>query len=489
MSWDVIARALFVDNGAAAGLAKFNNQIHEVTKAAPGGTRAFGLMERGLQTLAFEAAGATGSLGKVAEGLLKFGGGTGLVLGTAAAIGVVAGAWRIFTSETREAEKAQKDLIEQLDRLGPHAQAVAGKIKVAGLERRRDAPTTTESIGDVFSDLFSDMTGGGGRTGRREELNRQIATSTNALAAAEKNVADAGNKAVATAQRNADVMQATVAIRERAIATGQDEARTLEQIAAATAEVQAAAQHLDATQTTALVTQSVRAARLAQENRTLEAQRDLLQQIADISREVETFGAGLDLSGLRTPDILGEEAQRQASLQVGEIEKQGGQFAFEHFDQEFFDGVQGAVTEAMSSTPKPGEGGKVDVGAIAAASIAALGAMKQGGAAGILGGLGGVASELGGVKSLASTFNPIGIALNVASGFFGLFSHDQDRRHREAMEELRRIRENTGKRDQPGQMSAYIVLDGKEIALAMVPQVIYGIRRAERTKAQPVLPP
>jgi len=82
---------------------------------------------------------------------------------------------------------------------------------------------------------------------------------------------------------------------------------------------------------------------------------------------------------------------------------------------------------------------KPDYALIAASSVALMGALRQGGAAGILGAAGGVASQLGNIKSLAGTFGPIGIGLNIASGIFGLFNNEEDRRHKEMMAELRKI--------------------------------------------------
>src|ERR1043166_9669357 len=114
MAWDIVARALFTDNGATAGLAKLNAEIHDVAKAAPGGTRAFSVMERGLSTLAFEAAGVTGPMGRIAESLLKFGGGSTLVLGAAAGIGLIAEAWKASAAEAVRAVDAMIDARKRL---------------------------------------------------------------------------------------------------------------------------------------------------------------------------------------------------------------------------------------------------------------------------------------------------------------------------------------------------------------------------------------
>src|SRR5262245_29091835 len=99
MAFDVLVRALFTDSGAAAGIAKLNAQLHEVTQAAPGGARGLRLFEGGLQTLAAQAIGIEGPIGRVAEGLLRFGGGSALVLGATAGIGAIAGAYKLANAE------------------------------------------------------------------------------------------------------------------------------------------------------------------------------------------------------------------------------------------------------------------------------------------------------------------------------------------------------------------------------------------------------
>ncbi len=133
---------------------------------------------------------------------------------------------------------------------------------------------------------------------------------------------------------------------------------------------------------------------------------------------------------------------------------------------------------------------KINPARLAAEAVALLGALKQGGVAGILGGLGGIASDLGGIKGAGlGALGPIGIGLSVASGLFGMFDHSAERRHRESLAELTRIRQNTDKRGQPDHISVTVLVNGKEVTGAILQDVMYGIRRAERTNAVPVLPP
>lgn len=483
MSWDIIAKALFVDNGAAAGLAKFNSEIHEVTKAAPGGARGLRTFEAGLQSLAAEAVGLQGPMGKIAEGILRFGGGSTLVLGVAAGIGLIAGAYQLFTADARAAQKAQEDFVKSLAST-PQGTALAKRIDV---QTAQDKVTELEDLKARVGGAFTDL-----EEAKLERARRALTTAQNASAKAQGAVEQPGDRAVAAIQQQAKALEVSAAIREQSLAIGRDEATTLRLVAAATAEVTAQTLHLDAAQTAAFVAGSVRLARMQEENRVLEAQRNLLTEIEQIGVGVAAFFAQPFqqdiIAGIKVP-TLGElqagEGTRQAGLTTAELEKQGSQFAFENFDQNFFDGIQAGVTKALETTPREG---KVDAGRIAADSIALLGALKQGGAVGILGATGAAASELSGIKSLKG-LEPIGIGLSVASGIFSLFDHSAERRQREQMAELTRIRQNTDKRGQPDHISVTVLVNGKEVTGAILQEVMYGIRRAERTNAVPVLPP
>jgi hypothetical protein len=150
-------------------------------------------------------------------------------------------------------------------------------------------------------------------------------------------------------------------------------------------------------------------------------------------------------------------------------------------DRDFItQGLEKAITKAQPP--------KVDAARLAAEAVALLGALQQGGVAGILGAAGGLASTASGLKGLGG-LGPIGIGLSVASGVFGLLDHSAERRHREAMAEFTRIRQNTDKRGQPDHISVTVLVNGKEVSGAILQDVMYGIRRAERTNAVPVLPP
>jgi len=433
ISWDIIARALFVDNGAAAGLAKFNSQVHDVAKAAPGGTRAFSMMERGLQSLAFEAAGVSGPLGQVAAGLLRFGGGAGLVLGAAAGIGLVAEAYNLATAEAKNLTAAHEKLAASYDKI-----LSRGKSQVQAMADARDAVAAAR---DEFNKLSATVPSPHGPVTRgspgevaqaQENLNMALRQQGQVRLEAVR----AQDESVAAATREANALEATNAIRERAIATGRDERDVVLAITRVTAERAAVEAHLDATHAAAFVAQQLRIANAKEETKALEGMRDVLREIDQIGADVARFMASpqgmATLQGIRVPtfeQIQGQERARQVDLAgTKQIADQIGVRLI---------GVGMGRTAGDIGRQGPKE--KPDYALIAASSVALMGALRQGGAAGILGAAGGVASQLGNIKSLAGTFGPIGIGLNIASGIFGLFNNEEDRRHKEMMAELRKI--------------------------------------------------
>ena len=84
------------------------------TRAAPG----IHAIRTALFSLATSAAGVPGPLGSIANGLLLFGGGAGVALAAAAAIGSVALAVNLLTKAAREGKKAADDLINSIQNIG-----------------------------------------------------------------------------------------------------------------------------------------------------------------------------------------------------------------------------------------------------------------------------------------------------------------------------------------------------------------------------------
>lgn len=102
-------------------------------------------------------------------------------------------------------------------------------------------------------------------------------------------------------------------------------------------------------------------------------------------------------------------------------------------------------------------------------------------------GPGGFLTAMSGPLAMA---NPaIGAVSATLGTIFGIFDRNEERRQRDALDELKRIRENTERRGQPGRVSVTILLNGREVSGAILEDVLYGIRRAERTNAVPILPP
>lgn len=105
-----------------------------LTMASGQSNRALGILRNGMVGLATQATGTVGPIGKLAQGLLMFGGGSGLVLGVAAGIGAIALAYNAFTRDAREAKEANDEFMLSLAKVGPHARAVIERNKLATLE-------------------------------------------------------------------------------------------------------------------------------------------------------------------------------------------------------------------------------------------------------------------------------------------------------------------------------------------------------------------
>lgn len=110
MSFDALVRFFFADNGLSAGLAKANAELGALGRAGPGARVGLRALEGGMRTLAFEAVGMGGAVGRAAGGLLQFSGGQALVLGAVAGIGAIALAYRAATKEAKDLQKANTEL-------------------------------------------------------------------------------------------------------------------------------------------------------------------------------------------------------------------------------------------------------------------------------------------------------------------------------------------------------------------------------------------
>ncbi|HWP38949.1 MAG TPA: hypothetical protein VNL18_15490 [Gemmatimonadales bacterium] len=131
MAFDILVRALFSDQGLSVGLAKANAALNQIGRSSPQARAGLRAVEQGARMLAFQAAGLSGGLGQVARGLLLLGGGSALVLGAVAGIGLISAAYKFFRRDAEAAKKAEKEFREELHR-------------TAEAERQRQTPRSLQ---------------------------------------------------------------------------------------------------------------------------------------------------------------------------------------------------------------------------------------------------------------------------------------------------------------------------------------------------------
>jgi hypothetical protein len=406
VSWDIIARALFVDSGLAKGVAETNAKIHDLAKAAPGGARGLNLVETSMRSLAFEAVGIQGPLGRIAEGLLKFGGGSTLVLGVTAGIGLIAAVYKDFTAEARAAEKAQTDFIESLKKT-PQGAALVGRNALKEAQDKLRSLTAPGATGPGGAMIPPAMI---------EQARMEVAQLQNALVPLQ-------NAAAETAKRRTEEIDR----QNEALAA---QALAMRDLVAVSAEL-AQAQGYFLGITPGLVAQIPR-----------------YQRSQDIAADVGAASTA-QLANQISMRLIGVSMGRRYTAETpGQAAKSGG----------------------------------VDGARLAAESVALLGALHGGSAGGSISALGGI------LGSISAIPGPVGPILTGLGGVFSLFDHSAERRHREEMDKLTRIIQNTDKRGQPDHTSVTIMLNGKEVSGALVDDVIYQINRMSRRDATPRLP-
>jgi hypothetical protein len=494
MSWDVLVRSLFTDSGAGAGLAKLNDQIKGVEKAAPGGARGVRAIETGLQSLAFSATGVEGPIGRVAEGMLRFSGGSGLVLGATAGIGLIAGAYKLATAEAQGLAETHERLTKTWQDLVARGRPTVGLMNDY-LKAVNDVTTAQEKFDKLNS------------VGARLGITTLLPSTEGEIAAAQQNLDDARRGALeakrvvdqASAQLIADAAKRGEKFVTAFLAGIQnlDPGSKIAGLTAAAPQFIAAAGDASKKWTGAFIAgvaelapdrqlAALLAARPAfakMGTEAAQAWRDAYLkalQSADWSpmlRATLKGGAFGPMEGVAGPfnPVKRIAAPRGGTFGAGfDVREAGfgqGLGGFDAVDRHTF--IAGPVDEK-----KPG---KLDYAAIAASSIALMGALQQGGAGGIL--------SAGGGLLTAAGAGPVGLVATALGGFVSLFDHGQERRHREAMAELTRIRENTEKRGDPSHISVTFMVNGKEISGAIMQDIIYGYGRAVREGYIPALPP
>jgi hypothetical protein len=158
---------LFVPAGLQA-VVQTNQALATTAAVAPHVTRGLGGMRQGLLGLAAASIGVQGPLRSVISGLLVFGAGSGAALGIAAGIAAITKAWEFFTRATREAEKAQRELLKQ----AMETAAAIGITEVVRLGLARAA--ILQAIADKEKEIAKEAALTYRAVGAAEQLEREV---------------------------------------------------------------------------------------------------------------------------------------------------------------------------------------------------------------------------------------------------------------------------------------------------------------------------
>lgn len=449
MSFDLIIRAFFSDGGLSAGLAKANAGLAQIGKSGPGARTGLRAVEQGARALAFEAAGLAGPMGRVFSGLLQIGGGSAAVVGAVAGIGAIAFAYNALTKESREAAEAEKKHREELIRSAQQrAQAALPASQRIGVE-------TTDVRGMLDS-----------LTTLRQE---RVALLTGRFSAG-----------ASTRAREGSTQTLEEFIRTDKTLQDIDEIRTDLSLSISQNRRASANAAKDEAASTERELEARRALRL-------EAIQFLQAQHA-ITIAAARGGLGF-VAGPEGTEVVSAARRRAAftapTFGVG-LGIDSGPTTFRSI----------RTTFPRFGAPDPPEMKRdwLKSGTIIAQGFfQAATAIRGGGAGGVFGAVGalaGAGAQVQGIsKGLSGTLGTLGLVGSVVGGLFSLFDHSAERRQREQMAELTRIRQNTERRNEPLPSSFTFILNGKEISGAILQDVIYGYGRAARTNNLPALPP
>jgi hypothetical protein len=467
------------DVGAAAGgtVGPFDKLVRSFTT----GTGSANAFKNAVQSLSFHAAGIPGPVGKASAAIGAMGLGSGPVLLATAAVGALALGYRVLTRDAREAAEAADKLTESLKRQGASAQLRA----------------IQESLTEAGQGVFAAQS-----RAQQGPLGGNTILEWNALLK-QGALEDAGEKAVAAALAIRDIRADD---HLKTIRSLELEARLFGQSAEAQARIRAEAQGFTAAETERLVTATRILERKKEETREIEMQRreiemqrNLLAEIAAISQaisqDISDFFAGPEgfptfaqeiIAGIKAPtlaDLLAQEGQRQTGLTIAGMGLDTDAIRAS-IDDTIREGQQN-IAEGLADEAAMKRGGMM----MASAFVTAVGQFAGGGTAGAFGGIGSLLTGASALKGAPSFLGPVGFAFSAIGSIVSVFDRGQDRRHREAMDKLTRIVENTDKRGQPDKTSVTILLNGREVSGAIVDDVLYAIRRQERLDAVPRLPP
>ena len=360
----------------------------------PGAHSGLRLVQTGMRTLAFEAVGLAGPLGRIAGGLLQLGGGSTLVLGAAAGLGLVGAAWKAAAAE---ADLASSNVEAAAARM--HAAIAKALGEGFGPERR----AATQAAIDEKQALLNNLL-----------MTPARIDSTLVPGAPPGQMGVPGVRMTPAETRKKQIDDAKTAL-----------GQLITLLAAIDRESEKAAE-------TGL--------------------RDLRLELSGINAEIRTLVAGgrpglpsffqETLQSLRVPNFQTIMLRSQAAAgSATAMQAQRDALVRSSFlGVDFFGG--GPSGGAAFGRARP-EKDKIDAARIAAESIAVMGAFRQGGAGGVLSATGSLFGELGAAKSAGGLgltgFGPVGIGLQVAGGVFSLLDNSAERRHKEMMAELRKI--------------------------------------------------
>lgn len=397
--FDLIIRAFFADGGLSAGLAKANAGLTQLGRSGPGARVGLKAVETGARSLAFEAAGLSGPLGRVAAGLLQIAGGNALVLGAVAGIGAIALAYNALTKESREAAEAEKKHREELVR--------------SAQQRAQSALPASQRIGVETSDV-------------RGMLD-SLTTARNARAALVTREFHEGN---------------TLGIQEGTLEEVLRADKALTDLDAARADLSLS------------IAQNRRASASASEDEAKSAERELearralrLEAIQLTQGEIASYGFELQQ---RRRLVFASAAFGAPSVDTNDPLRSGRGATFgrglilDQFRGQFFGAPTPAVVGGVKPDPK--DVSWLKSGAILAQGFSqAITASRAGGVGGAFGAVGALASagsQVEGIgKGLGKTLGTIGLVGSVLGGVFSLFDNSEERRHKEQMVELKKISE------------------------------------------------
>ncbi len=423
----------------ATMLFNLNREQSRLGQGAPIAARGLTGVRNALSILALEATGATGPVGTLASRLLLFSSGSTLALGVAAGVGAIAFAYKLASAEATKLQEASDRLNQTWRDLVATGHPTVGMVN-----------DLTTAIGEQTAaqdelDKISGRKSRGGLFGPVRGTAGEIALAQNALDAAARVVTE----------RRRLLGEAQVQLAADAQGAGLKTAQAFIQgIKFLDPQVQLQVLALGQRQ-------------FGPRFRSLGAEAGELYATAWLHAAQGVLERDVTLGRLRTTvPLLGGG---------GNLLKGGPGFS-PAFQPEKFAPREFFLSDLVK------EGGKErqalpDPARLAAEAIALLGALKQGGAAEILGASGEMLSELSGLKGL-SGLGPIGIGATVLSGLVGIFSHQDAQRERN---EERRHRELLGTLHEGFLRVTFINADGTAEA------GLYEMRRAERLGGEPRL--